>query len=575
MKYCSNCGNPLPDDAAFCGMCGTPAPVQQPAAPAARPVFCRSCGAQMPADAAVCPNCGTPVAATPPAAPAPRARAAKAAPVRPSAKKSPLPIILGVVGAVVLVAAVVVAALLIFRRGGTPADEFVSYQKALITDKLGVADAKKDSLKTDITLTAQVNNADINSYLAGSSVVLRVDAEKDKGVVNCGINLMGSPVLNSTLTYQDGKLGIYMPELDANYYVADVGQLLAGSLSSEAGVDLSSVQMPDLSDARLKGILEPYISLLKGVINENVTKQENVPVSLTGLTRQATCTVYTVSPTPEAVQKLLTDLANQMEGDAELRSLVTEVLTAVQAIDPSVFRSTGYLTPDGAATAMIGSVVNQLRQIATQAPAEMQQISMSWTLAVEGNNVRQIKFEAFHSGYNSRIGAAYEMVNTDTSMNEIIYAYEDTDVEVLFQNDCMIGADGMRNGTIYFDDRDTSMTYSGVQPDKRSVLGIPYGQYSLPSSDLTMVLQVQDGVSGGTDHILTVTGDSYYFDDMCTRVAITLNTTDGTTAAWPDAAPTDITNYTADQLYGIVQSVGTKFQTNVMNNFSSLMNNGW
>ena len=29
MRYCTNCGNAIPDEASFCGVCGTPAAISQ------------------------------------------------------------------------------------------------------------------------------------------------------------------------------------------------------------------------------------------------------------------------------------------------------------------------------------------------------------------------------------------------------------------------------------------------------------------------------------------------------------------------------------------------------------------
>ncbi len=50
--FCPNCGNKLPESAAFCSSCG--AKLQQTA-----PNICASCGAEMPSDADFCISCGT------------------------------------------------------------------------------------------------------------------------------------------------------------------------------------------------------------------------------------------------------------------------------------------------------------------------------------------------------------------------------------------------------------------------------------------------------------------------------------------------------------------------------------
>ena len=49
--FCHNCGNMLPEDAAFCSSCGTKTQ-------ASAPDVCAACGAAIPDDAEFCINCG-------------------------------------------------------------------------------------------------------------------------------------------------------------------------------------------------------------------------------------------------------------------------------------------------------------------------------------------------------------------------------------------------------------------------------------------------------------------------------------------------------------------------------------
>lgn len=52
---CSNCGNELPDDAKFCGECGTPVAVQEK-----KLNYCANCFAEMPENTKFCLQCGKP-----------------------------------------------------------------------------------------------------------------------------------------------------------------------------------------------------------------------------------------------------------------------------------------------------------------------------------------------------------------------------------------------------------------------------------------------------------------------------------------------------------------------------------
>ncbi len=87
MTTCTGCGQSLPDDARFCGNCGTlvPPPQPIPPAPAAAPP-CPSCGQPLDPGAAFCANCGFRVA--PPAPPSPQP--ASSSPFGPSRAPAPL-----------------------------------------------------------------------------------------------------------------------------------------------------------------------------------------------------------------------------------------------------------------------------------------------------------------------------------------------------------------------------------------------------------------------------------------------------------------------------------------------------
>ena len=56
MKYCINCGNAIPDGAAFCPSCGAATGTETKAKK-----YCTHCGKELPEGTAFCPDCGTAV----------------------------------------------------------------------------------------------------------------------------------------------------------------------------------------------------------------------------------------------------------------------------------------------------------------------------------------------------------------------------------------------------------------------------------------------------------------------------------------------------------------------------------
>lgn len=594
MRYCSKCGNPIPDGAGFCSQCGTPVPQAAPAAGPAKPVFCRACGARMPASAAACPNCGTPVAA-PPARPAAKAAPAKAAAA--AGGKSALPFIIG--GAAVVVVAVVAVLIwvLVGRSHAGPAQQFVSYQSDLVSGVLtpveSAGETVKKGIKNDVTITASVDDPDLATYLNGSSITMKVDASSDKALINEQLTLMGSSVLNATITYEDGKLGFYLPELDQNYYVIDLDQLLGEALdvrpysySSDTVNALFLLNLLSKGSDRLPDLIQPYLDILLTLVNDqSVTRQDNVPVTLTNAGQQVNCTVYTFTPRGEDIEKALIALADRLEHDDALRSLILDSYmealsySTMPGFDEDAYRANLEQT--------FAQGAESIRGDASSIAQSVQAMNIVCTLAVEGDQIRQINLAfADTSGYATS-GQAYE----STSTNGLVYESADVNgqscqwltamdggwAEPIFAN-TYLDSNGRRSGTftLYIDSEPCSVNYD-IQPDKKSPIGVPYGTYSLyiPDTPVSLSLSVGDGANGGSDHVITLSGSRDFFGDLFSTLSMTVNVTDGTSAVWPSAPVVDISDYTPDQLETLVMTLVDAFQQDVSSNLGALMSNDW
>ena len=121
------------------------------------------------------------------------------------------------------------------------------------------------------------------------------------------------------------------------------------------------------------------------------------------------------------------------------------------------------------------------------------------------------------------------------------------------------------------DDGDIVCRYN-ADSNRKSVLGLPYGTYKLEVSeqnDITVDLEVTDGKTGGTDHILTLRGNTDVFGDF-SRMDITINTTDKGSAQKPGGQPVDITNYTDEQLEELLNELGDAFYQDMMEKMESI-----
>ncbi len=570
MKYCSTCGNPIPDDAAFCGNCGTPVPQAQAADGATS--FCRACGRKIPAAAPSCPYCGVPT--LPVGGPQQPAGPQK----RPAARRRKTGLIIAIVAVVVVVLGVLtVGGLLAARLFASPVTKFFSYNAELLSDRVmplldTVGDRlDQDQFSSDMTLTGSVDNSAISSYLDNSAITLKTDLDDGSLLLNGEVELLGSSVLNATVTYEDGTLGLYLPELDQNYYVADLSQLIFNITGQR--IDLEGLGLPDISTDEIMEVLKPYGEALIELVNEDsITKEKNVSFSLGALPFSGKCTVYTFSPRAEEYRAMLLKLADLLENDTNLQELIQKVSQSTSLLT-ELYTGADYLPYRF--SQMTTQAANDLRTNADSYARYLEQSRASWSVAVEGGQVRQVKLSAYDSYYGSDSGIVYEAVGDGKSeLNEVIYFLEDGSNETILTNrQTMSGKETSGTLNIYFDYSDYASINYDMTKDKTSRLGIPYGTFSLWTTEgsPTFSLTVQDGAAGGTDHILSISNAAPMFDYAFSSLNVTLNTTDKTSAKAPDIAPVDVTNYSDDQIEEIAERIASRLESDLISNLGPLL----
>ena len=79
-----------------------------------------------------------------------------------------------------------------------------------------------------------------------------------------------------------------------------------------------------------------------------------------------------------------------------------------------------------------------------------------------------------------------------------------------------------------------------------------------------------DGSEGGTDHILTLRGNEYVFDDF-SRMDITVNTTAKSSAKRPSGTTVDITGYSDEEYDELFEELGTAFYQDLMEKVEPLV----
>lgn len=552
-----------------------PAPVQTaeaaapseavPPAPSQPGSFCSHCGERLPAGSTFCPNCGTIIQASASGGKGFGRKNPGGGGMKPAFSGKPNKGVLIAAAAAAAVVLVIAAFILLPKLFRSPAKTFVSVQEeALLSPLLSAMEREMDiygsgKFSTDITVTGSADMELINRYLSDSSLALKVDASGSDLLLNGDLVMMGSPVFSGTLTYEKGRLGVYLPEFDDSYYTMDLSAALERAGVDD--VDLSDLKMPEFSGKEWRALSQTYLDLVYTAVNRKnvkVEKREDFRLSMLG--ESCTGTIYTFRPTQEDTQAMLEKLADHLEKDQELRKLITKIINS-KSLQNALGRTYGYDSLDEYLDKTLLEAADSLRENAEDLGAEVERSGFTWELYMEGKELRMVRINSSYDGDS----LVFERDGTESKKCEqVLYlASPYGDTEVYFQNEYSKKGK-VYDGELSFDDGygDSCNVRYKMDTGKLSVLGAPYGSYDLriPGEDVVVNLEVSDGKSGSTDHQFSVYSDGYAFGQSFSRINATVNTTNRSSAKKPDKKATDITDYTDQELEELLYGLSNRIE---------------
>lgn len=576
MKICPKCGWKTQDADTFCLKCGT-ALVSQPD-PGKESLFCINCGERLEPGSAFCINCGAPVHQAPAPAAEP-VQGAQKPPADPKARKRKRTIAAVAAAAVVVVVAGVLVIPALFS---SPAKQFVSLQQELFLDR--ALTALEDGLDTfgtgqfssDLTLTASTDNSAINEYLQDSSIGLKLDLDRNALQADAAITLMGSPILSGYLSYDQGRLGFYLPEIRDTYYTMDLSQTVR-NLSGQQ-VDLSGLTLPQLSGKEWRSLAQSYLDLVCAVVTEeNVTVEKDVSISLPQLGETLTGTRYRFQPKAGDVENMLRTLARNLREDDTLRELILDAVNPdmlTQAFGSDIFQ--GYDLETQLDEALL-ELADELEQYAADIGREVEESGFTWDLYLEGKEIRLIQLYTNQS--DSVI--AYECLGRESDGREEAFyftSYGETQMSVRHSYTKKGTAS---NGTVdvfapY--GNTVSLTYD-MDTGKKSPLGLPQGSYRLYSNQFSgsVSLEVADTGRGSVAHTLRLQIDPSYVDNVFGSLTVTIDATETSSVKAPAVLPQDISSYSYDEYSMLFQDLGDAVYEDLVRNLEPLIYSayGW
>lgn len=324
MKYCSNCGEPLNEEAVFCPICGTKA--VQPEA------------AEAPTEAAEVRE-----------APETEANAAPAAPKKRK-KGGKIALIIALV-AVGLAALLLIAGALLYFTG--------AYAKLLPASRLKLGLAEKEyveralddyfekynssygkasglELKADVDITGDIELSDnasffseaaiINSMLEKAALKVKLDINSEHSNALFEASYSNNPIFDARIITAEDMIGFYAPLLDDKYYTASAQTLkdLFVEYLKDSGFEISediaeapagSLKVDKIDEAKVR---TETMEMLK-IVGKLSTK-ENTAIER-GQTRNIAGkfdengVLYTITPSLEEYESMLNELADYLAAD--------------------------------------------------------------------------------------------------------------------------------------------------------------------------------------------------------------------------------------------------------------------
>lgn len=557
MKNCPNCGQEVQDEEKFCEHCGEKlegaetVSAEAGATGAETSAAAESSELGANADHAVSAATATEAAPVEPQASYSYAQTLEEAP----AGKKGMKLLIPVVAVIILLCAGFFAFGKKLLSGGvalSTEQKFLHYQEKYLQDKMDAMVALgfiNEDLKqsSDMTLTGEIEGSDeMNKYLKDSQIQLKydMDAEKNSFIVNLSAKIMGTDLLEGFADYRDGKIGFAIPVADEHYYRGDLKTIMKNLTEQD-------IVAPDLKKSaenrkRLAEISKKYGDLLVGSMNKDNLTVEKKEFTLENLKEKYTGEVYVFKPTEEDLKNFYEKLADTVEKDSDLESLLEDVY-ATSTWDSALGMGDAKTPKD-----QLSELAKEIRDNAADTAKEMADNEFQWQIAVVDGDLRQVLLSTKDDSFSLEIAKkgkeVTEQINVVSSSSENMYLKNSYSVKDKMLEGSISGGNGVL---------DVKALEYKIDTTKHSVL-MPYGTYIVEDPTgmgAKLTLTVSDGEKGSSDHEIVVEGLQNYYMPF-SSAKINLNTTKTGTATLPKEEEVDISNYSQEDFDKLSETIG-------------------
>ena len=557
MKNCPNCGQEVQDKEKFCEHCGEKLEGAETVSAEASATGAEASAAAESSEAGAATENAVSAATATEAAPAePQASYSYAQTIEeaPAGKKG-MKLLIPVIAVIILLCAGFFAFGKKLFSGGlalSTEQKFLHYQEKYLQDKLDAMVALgfiNEDLKqsSDMTLTGEIEGSDeMNKYLKDSQIQLKydMDAEKNSFIMNLSAKIMGTDLLEGFADYRDGKIGFAIPVADEHYYRGDLKTIMKNLTEQD-------IVAPDLKKSaenrkRLVEISKKYGDLLVGSMNKDNLTVEKKEFDLKNLKEKYTGEVYVFKPTEEDLKNFYEKLADTVEKDSDLESLLEDVY-ATSTWDSALGMGDAKTPKD-----QLSELAKEIRDNAADTAKEMADNEFQWQIAVVDGDLRQVLLSTKDDSFSLEIAkkdkTVTEQINVVSSSSENMYVKNSYSVKDKMLEGSISGGNGVL---------DVKVLEYKIDTTKHSAL-MPYGTYIVEDPTgmgAKLTLTVADGEKGSSDHEIVVEGLQNYYMPF-SSAKINLNTTKTGTATLPKEAEVDISNYSQEDFDKLSETIG-------------------
>lgn len=484
----------------------------------------------------------------------------------------------GIAAAVVVIGGGTAFALNGMGGGGSANSKFLQYNQQVLKEKtdflsqfIGSAATAKTVDKT-ITITADVTGnssaaTSFNSALKDSSITMKMKGDEKNAVMGMNLHLMGSDLLDMTTTVDASQnlIGFYIPAADEKYYTFDLNKLYKNLYNEDTNFSLQGNRT--LSEKELEDLMKPYMDIFANAVKgSKIVVEKNKEVSQDYLADKFTGDTYSFKPTQQEIEKTLNTLADTLEKDTKLVDFLKKYNYNASSLQ-QLNQQLGVTDDDGKDPAKtLQALAKKIRDNAASTSKTMADNGFHWTVAVEKNQVKQIRI-----GTEKVSDFVYEIKQADNTTTSAYYVSTDKDQGISNS----VKKDGNKvTGDLTANVEHQSIKFSyDVDTSKKDAL-LAYGSYSIQEENVAKTsanLTIGPGANGGTEYALNLNDiSSTTGSSGIDGINLHFNVTDGADVSAPSIAPTDISDYSQEDLQKLFSGMAEKLYPSFFKAFSQL-----